>query len=53
MLITATYTVETLNFTGGFMQNTYVPRDAMLPQDGLNNLSTTYYKIILKMHIHF
>ena len=41
---TATYTVETLNFTGGFMQNTYVPRDAMLPQDGLNNLSTTYYK---------
>lgn len=41
---TATYKVETMAFTGGFVQNSYTPRDAILPQDGLNNLATSYYK---------
>lgn len=41
---TATYKVESLTFTGGFVQNSYCPRDAIIPQDGLNVLSTGYYK---------
>lgn len=40
----ATYKVETLSFTGGFVQNSYCPRDAVLPQDGLTLNSEVYFK---------
>lgn len=41
---TATYKFETLTFTGGFTQNTFSPKDAILPQDGHNYTGMNYIK---------
>jgi len=41
---TATYKIDKLSFTGGFVQNTYCPRDAILPQDGLTNDILCYHR---------
>lgn len=41
---TATYNFEILQFAGGFIQNTYNPRDVVLPQDGLRTELSTYHR---------
>lgn len=45
---TATYKIDKLSFTGGFVQNTYCPRDAIIPQDGVTNDSLTYHRNDMK-----
>ncbi len=41
---TSTYKFETLDFTGGFIGNTFCPRDATIPQDGLHTTLDTYHR---------
>lgn len=41
---TATYRFETLDFTGGFVQNSFCPREALIPQDGVNISEYSYHR---------
>lgn len=41
---TATYKFETLDFTGGFVQNSFCPREALIPQDGRNIQDYSYHR---------
>lgn len=41
---TSSYKFETLDFTGGFIGNTFCPRDATIPQDGLHTTLDTYHR---------
>lgn len=41
---TASYRFETLDFTAGFVQNSFCPREAMIPQDGVNISEFSYHR---------
>lgn len=41
---TATYQYETATFSGGFIQNSYNPREVIIPQDGWNTKEYTYHR---------
>lgn len=41
---TATYKIKSLKFTGGFIQNTYCPREATLPQEGETTTDSSYFR---------
>lgn len=41
---TATYKVKSLKFTGGFVQNTFCPREAILPQEGETTTDSSYFR---------
>lgn len=41
---TATYKVQVMKFTAGFIQNTFCPREAILPQEGYNAGEDAYFR---------
>lgn len=41
---TASYRFETLDFTAGFVQNSFCPREAIIPQDGVNISEFSYHR---------
>ncbi len=40
----ATYKVQVMKFTAGFVQNTFCPREALLPQDGYDVGNNSYFR---------